>query len=47
MRSQVSPSIEVCLLQEETDVAFHYISKIKWHIASLSRYGKSKLNMEG
>jgi len=30
MRSQVSLNIQVYWLQEETDVAFHYISNCKW-----------------
>jgi hypothetical protein len=37
MRSQVSLSIQVYWLQEETDVAFHCISKSKRYTTSLYR----------
>jgi hypothetical protein len=37
MRSQVSLSIQVYWLQEETDVAFHCVSKSKWYTTSLYR----------
>jgi hypothetical protein len=36
LRSQESRSIEVYLSQEETDVAYHYISKSNWYTTILS-----------
>jgi len=37
MISQVNLGIQVCWSQEETDVAFHYISKRNCYTTSLSR----------